>query len=95
MNQHSNQSKATQPSSNQLTLKAPQSGSAPTTRPSHAEIAKRAYEIYVKNGRQQGQCERNWLRAEQELQKQGMGTSRSKPSGAPSAVIYSYSSGPR
>jgi hypothetical protein len=35
--------------------------------PTHNEIAKRAYEIYIKNGRRQGQCERNWKQAENEL----------------------------
>jgi hypothetical protein len=76
-------------------LMAPHSGSAGTTRPTHAEIAKRAYEIYVKNGRRQGQCERNWLQAEQDLRKQGMAASQSKPSGDRPAVAHSYSSGSR
>jgi hypothetical protein len=36
--------------------------------PTHDEIAGRAYEIYVENGRQEGQCEQNWHQAEYELQ---------------------------
>lgn len=36
--------------------------------PTHEEIAKRAYDIYVKNGRKQGQSSQNWHQAEQELQ---------------------------
>jgi Protein of unknown function (DUF2934) len=35
--------------------------------PSHDDIANRAYDIYVKNGCQQGQCEKNWHQAELEL----------------------------
>ena len=95
MNHPLTQSKATQPPSNQQTLMAPHPGSAETTRPTHDEIAKRAYEIYLKKGRQQGQCERNWLQAEQELRKQGMAASQSKPSGDKPTVTRSYSSGPR
>jgi hypothetical protein len=33
----------------------------------HDEIATRAYDIYVKKGRRQGQCERNWQQAETDL----------------------------
>lgn len=35
--------------------------------PTHDEIAKRAYDIYVKSGHKQGLCNQNWLKAEQEL----------------------------
>ena len=35
--------------------------------PTHDEIAKRAYEIYIKKGRRQGQSERDWQQAENEL----------------------------
>ena len=37
------------------------------TMPTHDDIARRAYEIYVKNGRKQDLCKQNWLQAEQEL----------------------------
>lgn len=33
----------------------------------HDDIAWRAYEIYVTKGCPSGQCEQNWLQAEQEL----------------------------
>ena len=33
----------------------------------HDEIALRAYDIYVKSGRKQGQCTKNWHEAEHEL----------------------------
>ena len=35
--------------------------------PAHDEIVRRAYEIYIKNGLRQGQCERNWHQAENDL----------------------------
>ena len=95
MSQSMTQSKASQPSANQQTLVTPHSGSTGTTRPTHAEIAKRAYEIYLKTGRQQGQCERNWLQAEQELRKQGTAAFQSKPSGDKPTVTHSFSSGSR
>lgn len=37
--------------------------------PTHSEIAKRAYDIYVKSGFQEGNCTRNWLEAESSLSK--------------------------
>jgi hypothetical protein len=38
--------------------------------PSHDDIALRAYEIYNRNDRQQGQCRQNWQQAERELREQ-------------------------
>jgi hypothetical protein len=35
--------------------------------PSHEDIARRAYDIYEKNNRREGQCWHNWMQAEQEL----------------------------
>jgi hypothetical protein len=35
--------------------------------PTHDEIANRAYGLYVKSGRKQGQCNQNWHQAEVEL----------------------------
>ena len=37
------------------------------TQPSHAEIAARAYELYVQRGRIEGYEEDDWLQAEYEL----------------------------
>ena len=37
--------------------------------PKHDEIAKRAYDIYVKSGHKQGHCTENWTRAEKELRR--------------------------
>jgi hypothetical protein len=42
----------------------------------HEDIAKRAYEIYVKRGRRQGQSQQDWNQAEQELQNERLDTSR-------------------
>jgi hypothetical protein len=41
------------------------------TKPTHDAVALRAYDIYVKTGRKQGQCKQNWQQAETELQTAG------------------------
>jgi hypothetical protein len=46
---------------------AEQSKSASSQVHSHEDIARRAFDIYVKKGRLQGQCQQNWREAEQEL----------------------------
>ena len=66
MNKYINESKAKQVSAAQRTQKGSQTVSAPVTL-THKEIAKRAYEIYLENGRRQDQSEQYWLQAEQEL----------------------------
>jgi hypothetical protein len=38
--------------------------------PSHADIARRAYTIYVRKGCRPGHCEQNWRQAEGELRAQ-------------------------
>lgn len=35
--------------------------------PTHDEIANRAYALYVKSGRKEGECNQNWHQAELEL----------------------------
>jgi hypothetical protein len=52
---------------------APSVSAMPVAR-AHDEIARRAYDIYVKKGRQPGQCQQNWQQAEQDLQHQGQAT---------------------
>ena len=47
----------------------PRSKPAPTAAPTHEDIAKRAYEIYVQKGDLHGDAEQNWKQAEQELKK--------------------------
>jgi hypothetical protein len=39
----------------------------PVSIPTHDDIARRAYAIYLKHGRRQGQSEQNWHQAEHEL----------------------------
>jgi hypothetical protein len=63
------QPKTTQVPAPQQAHDNPRSKSAQTTKPTIDDIAKRAYEIYVKNGCQPDQCEQNWKQAEQELTK--------------------------
>jgi hypothetical protein len=47
--------------------KAPHPDQVATATPTHEDISRRAYEIYVENGYKEGQSEQNWLQAEQEL----------------------------
>lgn len=57
-----------------VTQQAPQSvGQRQTTAPAtltHAQIAKRAQQIWEKKGRPVGQDERNWLEAESQLKRE-------------------------
>jgi hypothetical protein len=66
VNKYIKESKAKQVSAAQQTQKGLQIVSV-AVMPTHKEIAKRAYEIYIENGRRQGQSEQYWLQAEQEL----------------------------
>lgn len=50
-------------------------------RPSYAEIAARAYELYVQHGRREGRAHEDWLQAESELLQFAM----SKPVESPKA----------
>jgi hypothetical protein len=67
MSKYMTKSKATQMSDMQRAHKAPHPGQAAATMPTHKDISRRAYEIYVENGGKEGQSEQNWLQAEQEL----------------------------
>ena len=66
MNKYINDSKAKQVSASQRTEKSSQTATVAVT-PTHKEIARRAYEIYLENGRRQGHEVQYWLQAEQEL----------------------------
>ena len=66
MNKYINDSKAKQVFAAQQTHTGSQTVPAAVT-PTHKEIARRAYEIYIENGRKQGQSEQYWQQAEQEL----------------------------
>jgi hypothetical protein len=69
MNTLTNKPKRSQMLAPQQAHDIPRPKSAPTTKPTIDDIAKRAYEIYLEKGCQQGQCEENWKQAEQELTK--------------------------
>lgn len=45
----------------------PQAANWPVTKPSHDQIAKRAYEIWIARGRPVGSDLENWQQAEREL----------------------------
>jgi len=45
----------------------------PTTRPTHEQVAKKACDIYQKEGRPQGHADENWSGAEAQLQHTGSG----------------------
>lgn len=49
--------------------------------PTHSEIAVRAHEIYVKEGRPQGQSDEIWRRAELEKRYHGLAALRTKTRG--------------
>jgi hypothetical protein len=66
MNKYVNDSKAKHVHADQQIQKDSQTATA-TALPTHKEIARRAYELYLESGRKQGQSEQYWLQAEQEL----------------------------
>ena len=51
----------------QQTHRELRSGHGVIVLPSHAEIAMRAYGIYVKDGCKQGRCKENWQQAEHDM----------------------------
>ena len=67
MDKYTTQSEATQMLAAELTHDDLQPGPGVIPIPTHAEIARRAYEIYIKTGRIQGQCKQNWQHAEHDL----------------------------
>jgi hypothetical protein len=70
MSKYMTHSKVTQMSTMQQEHRTSHPGPAATAVPTHKDIAKRAYEIYVGEDSRQGQSEHNWLQAEQELKSQ-------------------------
>jgi len=67
MNKYTTRSEATRDLAAQQTHSDLHPGHGVIALPTHEEIAKRAYEIYVKTGRKQGQCTKNWHQAEHDL----------------------------
>ena len=70
MSKYMTKSKTTQMSEMQQAHKAPHTGLVATDMLTHEDISRRAYEIYIENGCNEGQSEQNWLKAEQELKNQ-------------------------
>jgi len=56
----------------------PRPGLAVTPTPTHEDVARRAYQIYVEKGRPQGQSEEIWRQAEQDILSRGRATTLSK-----------------
>jgi hypothetical protein len=67
MSKYTTQSEATRTLAAQQTHTDLHPGHGVITMPTHNDIAKRAYDIYVKTGCKQGQCTKNWQQAEHEL----------------------------
>jgi hypothetical protein len=67
MHSHVTQSHATRVLAAQHTHDGQHPGSIAMAAPTHDDIAHRAYDIYVQDGRKQGQCKQNWRQAEHEL----------------------------
>lgn len=61
MSKYMTRSKATQMSDMQKSHKAPHQGQVATAILTDEDISSRAYGIYVKNGCNEGQSEKNWL----------------------------------
>ena len=59
MNKYTTQSEATRNLAAQQTHSDLHPGHGVIAAPTHDDIAKRAYDIYVKTGRKQGQCKQN------------------------------------
>jgi len=68
MNKYTTQSQATRELAAGQTHSDLHAGPGVVTLPTHEDIAKRAYAIYLKTGRPQGHCQQNWHQAEHELQ---------------------------
>ena len=69
MHSNAKQAKSTSTTDAPWMYHNPQAKVAP---PSHDNISRRAYAIYLNMGFKQGQCKQNWLRAESELQEEYM-----------------------
>jgi len=71
MNKYTTQSDATRILAAGQTHDDMHPGPGVITVPTHEQIAKRAYAIFVKSGRKLGQCTQNWRQAEHDLRTAG------------------------
>ena len=60
-------SKTTEPLATGPNTAAQRNSPAPRSGPTHEQIARRAYEIFLARGGQHGNSEADWLQAEREL----------------------------
>ena len=74
----SQQPKAAPVSMSQQIHNLPRPRPIETAAPTHEDIARRAYEIYLEKGCPQGQSEQDWQQAEQEQRNRGLATHLSK-----------------
>ena len=70
MKNHKNQEYATPTAAAPEIHIAPHIAGFSTGAPTHADIAARAYEIYLKSGQEPGRCTQNWAKAERSLRDQ-------------------------
>ena len=70
MNKYVKKTKSSPISASQPVHDIPRPRPIAAAAPTHEDIARRAYEIYVEKGCPQGQSEQNWLQAEQEQMNQ-------------------------
>jgi len=75
MTTHHHHHNASQASTPVQTPQADCCGHTQCGKPTHDQIASRAYDIYVKTGRKQGHCTQNWQQAEQSLHDQSQAKS--------------------
>jgi len=71
---------------------APPSGFSAVAEPTHDAIARRAYDLYVKAGRTQGQSTQNWQEAEQALREQAQTAHRDQEGGPGAGAPYATGS---
>jgi hypothetical protein len=69
------QPKAAQVPAPQQTNDTPRPRPVATATPTHEDIARRAYQIYVEKGCPQDQSEQIWRQAEQDIKSRGLATS--------------------
>jgi hypothetical protein len=81
MNNKTSQTQSTRDYKSTQTTKTRQAQSSNHPVPTHDEIARRAYELYIMDGRQQDQCLQNWFEAERELSQQ------SEPESSPEQIL--------
>jgi hypothetical protein len=87
MNDFVHQPESTRESTLSQKHASPQSGPSMVPAPSHGDIARRAYDIYLKTGCQQGQCQRNWQQAERDLQNEGRATCATQACGCETSPV--------